>query len=95
MRDTRKKFLVGCPYCGSVVKVKANHKLKFKSYYFSDNIKVYRYDKVPIWKCSCCRQKFVVDMLEKASYTIEQIPKIETDPFVMSIDDYERLCGIE
>ena len=79
MFKKRQTFLTNCPYCNSGLRVKANHRLKFKTYYFENLLnkeEIYKYRHIPIWKCSCCKQRFAVDMINQKSYTLEKIPEM-------------------
>ena len=76
--EVRTVFHTPCPYCGSIINIKANRKLKFKTYYFENQRgdEIYKYRHVPIWRCPCCKQKFAVDMISQKTYTEEHIPEM-------------------
>ena len=77
MFKKRQTFTTTCPYCNSGLRVKANHRLKFRTYYFENLLnkeEIYKYKHIPVWKCSCCKQRFAVDMINQKSYTLEKIP---------------------
>ena len=77
MMSVKKHFDVDCPYCDSVVHVKAGRKLKFKTYHFSDPAcvkdTVDRYPNIPTWKCPVCRKRFAVNMINMRASTLETI----------------------
>lgn len=73
MRPKATLFQTLCPYCLSPQTVKAGRKLKFHNIYFEDDNPNYvrKYHKVPMWKCSVCKNIFVVDMAEHSSIRME------------------------
>lgn len=79
MFKKRQAFIADCPYCDSSFRIKAGHKLKFKTYYFenaSNREELYKYKSIATWKCPFCRQKFAVDMIHKKTYTLNKIPEM-------------------
>lgn len=90
MFKKRQTFITTCPYCNSGLKIEANHKLKFKTYYFEDktHISLYKYKNIATWKCSCCKQKFAVDMINQKSYTLEKIPDMGIPCWEVSPEEF-------
>lgn len=76
--EYRREFIASCPYCDSRIKIKAGRKLKFKDYNFTlldDPFHKVKYLKIPTWKCKICKNKFAVDMEDKGTCTLEDLPK--------------------